>query len=441
VILRQVFGLQKEEATEQPATQPARESKRQPEHLTEASLRVKALRAAGAGRQPRGLNRLRVVPEHKERRIVTLFSQEALETARAWAAARGRKNATSKELEGQTFPPSSQLLAADDRALGGTGGADAAETERLLAQGPVTVVVGIPFTPLEYVEALEAAEHPFSGGYPLRQRTADCIEMVLRLGPEGVKRHRDRTMNRWRELAQALASEEAALHKKLHPDVQAVVKGKRLLLLRRILQEICYEDVDAATSMMTGFPVVGKLPDSLAFPPRHTAARDSVRELLEHAPEAQKVVAAGRPSDRELDRELFEVTEKEARETGLLRSTTPAELSERYGPRWVPARRFGIMKGKKLRPIDDFSAQGHNATVESAFKVDLGGVDEVIAVARALGTALSSGTYSIGDEQGFHREGPVHADWGANGGRIQGCCLDLVAAFRQVLREPGGARP
>ena len=76
--------------------------------------------------------------------------------------------------------------------------------------------------------------------------------------------------------------------------------------------------------MMTGFPVVGKLPDSLAFPPRHTAARDSVRELLEHAPEAQKVVAAGRPSDLELDRELFEVTEKEARETGLLRSTTPA---------------------------------------------------------------------------------------------------------------------
>ena len=212
MILRQVFGLQREEAAAQPATQPARESKRQPEHQTEASLRVKALRAAGAGRQPRGLNRLRVVPEHKERRIVTFFGKESLAKARAWAAARGRKSTTSQELEGQTFPPSSQLLAADDQTLGGTGGADAAETERLLAQGPVTVVVGISFTPLEYLEALKAAEHPCSGGYPLRQRTADCIESVLRLGPEGVRRHRDRTMTRWRKLAQDLSSEEAALH-------------------------------------------------------------------------------------------------------------------------------------------------------------------------------------------------------------------------------------
>jgi len=374
-ILRQVFGLQ-EDSPEHPATQPAAEAaeqttsqpprncKRQAGHQTEASLRVKALRAAGAGRQPRGLNRLRVVPEHRERRILTLFSPEALLKARTWAAARGRKNTAEVELEGQTFPPSSQLLAADDRTLGGVGGADAAETEKLLAAGPVTVVVGIPFTPLQYIDALKAAVHPFSGGYPLRQRTADCIETVLRLGPEGVRKHRNRTMSRWHELAQSLSAEEAALHKRLHPDVQAVVKGKRLLLLQRILREICYEDVDAATSMTTGFPVVGVLPDSLAFPPRHTAARDSVRELLEHAPDAQKAVAAGRPSDLELDRELFETTEREARETGLLRSTTPAELGKRYGPRWVPTRRFGIRQGKKLRPIDDFSAQGHNATVE-----------------------------------------------------------------------------
>ena len=116
-----------------------------------------------------------------------------------------------------------------------------------------------------------------------------------------------------------------------------------------------------------------------------------MRELLEHAPEAQRVVAATRPSDKQLDKEFFEVTEGEALESGLLRSTTPAELGKRYGPRWVPARRFGIRQGKKLCPIDDFSAQGHNATVETSFKVDLGGVDEVIAVARAMGAALAAG--------------------------------------------------
>ena len=172
MILRQVFGLQRQDTAAQPATQPARESKRQPEQQTEASLRIKALRAAGAGRQPRGLNRLRVVPEHKERRIVTLFSKDGLATARAWAAARGRKSTTNLELEGQTFPPSSQLLAADDQTLGGSRrgrrGGDRAAPSTRAGDGSS----GHPLHPPRIPRSPQGSRAPFQRGLPLATKNS-----------------------------------------------------------------------------------------------------------------------------------------------------------------------------------------------------------------------------------------------------------------------------
>ena len=68
---------------------------------------------------------------------------------------------------------------------------------------------------------------------------------------------------------------------------------------------------------------------------------------------------------------------------------------------WVPSRRFGVKQGTrqlaaeelspgtdqeplgeilKVRPIDDLSEFGQNATVGTDFKVDTGGIDEVLAI-------------------------------------------------------------
>ena len=113
-------------------------------------------------------------------------------------------------------------------------------------------------------------------------------------------------------MAKDLEQSEAELHSRLHPDVQTVVAGKKLLLLIRILEDIGYDDVDAARSMITGFPIVGQLPDSLAFPEHAAPPRDTVRELIEHAPSAQAAVEDTRAGDAKMDAELFEITEQEA---------------------------------------------------------------------------------------------------------------------------------
>ena len=56
---------------------------------------------------------------------------------------------------------------------------------------------------------------------------------------------------------------------------------------------------------------------------------------------------------------------------------TEKEISARHGPSCVPCRRFGIDQGDKIRLIDDFSENCHNACVTQYDKVTVDGVDAI----------------------------------------------------------------
>ena len=126
----------------------------------------------------------------------------------------------------------------------------------------------------------------------------------------------------------------------------------------------------------------------------------SVGELLARSRSAQAAarLATTRSGDDELDEEVYAATAKEI-EAGLLREPFEArELDERLGL-WTPARRFGLRQNNKVRPVDDFSEYGQNATLQTYFKVDLGGVDEVAALARSLqGCVTQDGEIAVTDD-------------------------------------------
>ena len=56
---------------------------------------------------------------------------------------------------------------------------------------------------------------------------------------------------------------------------------------------------------------------------------------------------------------------------------TEEEMTERMGPLWLPARRFGIEQGDKTRQIDDISECFHNVCVTTTDKVTVSGVDGI----------------------------------------------------------------
>ena len=60
-----------------------------------------------------------------------------------------------------------------------------------------------------------------------------------------------------------------------------------------------------------------------------------------------------------------------------------SELVKERGPRWRPARRFGILQGKTMRVVDYGSGPMLDAAVGLREKVDLGVLDEHRCVAKA----------------------------------------------------------
>ena len=84
-----------------------------------------------------------------------------------------------------------------------------------------------------------------------------------------------------------------------------------------------------------------------------------------------------------MDRELYDLTLAEVAAGKAAGPFTADELDQRLGPCWLAARRFGVRQGQKLRVVDDFSEFQVNQTVTSREVVASGGVDSILALARA----------------------------------------------------------
>ena len=57
-------------------------------------------------------------------------------------------------------------------------------------------------------------------------------------------------------------------------------------------------------------------------------------------------------------------------------------MTQKFGPNWIPSKRFGVKQGGKVRSVDDFSQYLVNATVTCHEKIDLEGLDNICSTAR-----------------------------------------------------------
>ena len=71
----------------------------------------------------------------------------------------------------------------------------------------------------------------------------------------------------WTRRCRELESEEEQLHKSLEPHLREVLKGKRLLLMQEMLNDLGYPDKNLIRDICNGFPLTGWLPKSGIFPP------------------------------------------------------------------------------------------------------------------------------------------------------------------------------
>ena len=118
---------------------------------------------------------------------------------------------------------------------------------------------------------------------------------------------------------------------------------------------------------------------------------------------------------------------EEVEEGGLRGPFTAEEIEARHGPRWIAARRFGIVQSEKIRPIDDFSEFSVNAAFGTQEKAPLKSIVQVIAWTRAKVEAVDDeGYFSISDSARHSWEGKLHEDWAVQSWRqVVGRVADL----------------
>ena len=378
--------------------------------------------AISAGKQPRR-SHSDLITEFKE---VIQFSA----AASAQLASLAKPTRDSQKLEeanaqigGRCVPGNSKLIDVDDNGSSGS--------------------IGIWWSKMEFLAQAKTLIHPLDRETVVPQHVAGAIFNQATLGPRALIEKRTSCLSWYRSRLASLTQDEENLHKGLHANVEKVVAEKNILLFKEMLSDIGYDDMDVVHLLTCGVKLVGDLPATGIWAKTDlNLAKCNIKTVWANARHAQKtVLSQSRHQDDELQAEVWKETLEEAKEKLILGPMSPDQVASEVGPLWVPARRFGIRQGDRVRPIDNFSEFLVNNAFGAEEKISLHGLDHVVAWSRAmLGSYKESGELSLIDNAGTRWEGWFHETWNKDSWcDLSGRVADLKSAYKQVAVHPAHA--
>ena len=382
---------------------------------------------ASAGRQPRRSGLASLVAEFHHTILVN--GGEALE---AWATTnKGKTLMQNEEVENQQLPAGYKV---HKLIKGGGEGACA-----------IGVVMGRPWTPEEFMAVAKGLHHPYEA-IAVDDDILRAIFNVVTTSTSATSQRRKDRLAKWRRRAEELVEAERLLKENMHPDVEAHLREKPLLLFAEMMESAGVSKKVSRRMiqrMASGLLVAGHMERSGLFPVVQYNAATPIQHLWEHAGSHQEALLASTRAgnDGMLDEEVYKSTQEEVKKGWLRGPYTHEELTKKHG-RWVGARRFGVWQGASCRAIDDYSAFGHNGITSTGEKVDVGGVDVVANMVRAFMKAidLEKKWVTFRLSTGEVLEAPLHPDYCVSSpDMLVGKLWDLASAYRQLPVDPSQA--
>ena len=282
------------------------------------------------------------------------------------------------------------------------------------------VYYALPWNVQGFVDAALQCKHPCDTFACSDTAIKETVDWIASSSPSEVCAFRAGQLKRFLHLASGLAKEEKALHASLHPEVRAVLRGKRVLLFQALLHEAGIQDKHLVKEMLNGFSLVGEVPASGQFPPLYTPASISPEELRLLAPWVRGRLNAQRGGrDVQVEQSVADEASLQASDGSgwLLGPFSEEELDRFFPDGWVPSRRFGIDQGRKVRGIADLSASMVNSSCGTNDKLTLQDIDVIVDIARAFGHAVA-------------RFAPTSLQG------ISGRAMDLKSAYKQLAIDP-----
>ena len=406
------------------------------------------------GRQPRGRGVKPLIPEDFQIVDLTL-TNEQFSHVKSWS---GRSHSET-QLCSRTFPIGSRWIASFPSNSGGEcgGGTRKSEDSVVVAsdqnqsdpESKMTIRIGLPIPPLKAVEMAQKLQHPSDSAQITSDRLGRAIFRILTVGPTKIHEERVQKIRWMKATILQTRREEEEIRSRMRPDVRRVTEGKSFCLFEQMLKEIDYADRNLVGDMLSGMCITGNADVSGVFAPDFKPAQVEVSDLWKVAKFAQEEVQKHIPQhmkrrtvrlsqDTVVDvaKEVWESTIAEANKGWLEGPLTSQEVSRKVGSLWTPSRRFGIVQGSKIRNIDDLSEFAVNQAYGTPEKLDLGGVDEVVALASQWLKA-AGGDVEIKLSSGQLLRGKLHPELNEEDVKnLVGRCLDLKSAYKQVALRP-----
>lgn len=154
-----------------------------------------------------------------------------------------------------------------------------------------------------------------------------------------------------------LKEAESQLHASLPQHLQ-VMKNKRLLLWKEILNELRYPDVSIIDETITGFPITGCANSSHVFQGKLKPPTMSKNQLkgIAYGLNVAVIRSLQAAEWKPLDQDAWQETKLKV-DKGWLRPCPQVDVRQHH-----IAKRFAIQQKEKTRMIDDFSICGVNST-------------------------------------------------------------------------------
>ena len=238
-------------------------------------------------------------------------------------------------------------------------------------------------------EALKA-KHPFDEPFLKDDANLAAIKSILQLGPEEVARRRAKVLDHYRRRMNELAGEEAVLKASMDPDVRRVMEGKNLLLFKEVMADAGVMDPNLFSDMLHGLRLTGELKASGQFPAALKPATIDLDHLKKTSRWAKFLIESSckkASSDMEVAAEVWKETAEQVQRGWLKGPWSWTEVEERFQGCWVPSKRFGVQQNEKVRCVDDLSEFLINSTVTQTERIELEGLDHVVALARLFAGA------------------------------------------------------
>ena len=299
---------------------------------------------------------------------------------------------------------------------------------------PSQDVYGVFRTPAEFVKAALLAKHPIDAIPQIPDVLVRNVVRVLNDGPALTNAKRKLAVKKVQRLALSLQAGEVELHQSLNPEMQVVLKDKKLLLWKELMTLTDFHDKTLFDEVTKGFSLVGQAAFSEQFPHGFVPMQQTPQELRAKSIWLRKTAAAKCTASLkpDLDVQVWNQTLEECHKGWMRGPFTETRVTAMVGdPYWLATRRFALEQSDKIRLIDDGLASGLNSAFGTSNKLQLLDIDSLVSLLLRIQKLRLKASSGLCLSDGSTIQCHPSPAWEGNL-ELLGKTLDLKSAYKQL---------